>query len=233
MMMTSLKRYKRNLCMQAPSLKRYKRKFVVLVLLCLVCMVWSFVNYFAHVSSSTSLSTASDAFTIRQPDTKVIQLREYIHNSKRNSSTEVDITIGNEDTLNAANVAMMLKGINRTLMKYINNFHASKISENPVATTKKPTATAKPSIDMVNDYYPFVDFKFVFPEISPKVETTPEIFMMVLVNSGAKGDEFRKRREAVRQTWGNRSNCEQRKALGDAERMKNLRCLKLDNTMIC
>ena len=225
MMMTSLKRYKRNLCMQAPSLKRYKRKFVVLVLLFLVCLVWSFVNYFAHVSSSTSLSTASDAFTIRQPDAKVIQIREYIHNSKRNSSTEVDITIGSEDSLNAANVAMMLKGINRTLMKYINNFHASKISENPVATTKKPTATAKPSIDMVNDYYPFVDFKFVFPEISPKVETTPEIFMMVLVNSGAKGDEFRKRREAVRQTWGNRSNCEQRKALGDAERMKNLRWL--------
>jgi hypothetical protein len=136
----------------------------------------------------------------------------------------MDTTTGSIDSLNAANVAMsaMLKGINRTLIKFINNFHASKISENPVATTRKPTA--KPSIDVVNDYYPFVDFKFVFPEISPKVETTPKIFMMVLVNSGAKGDEFRKRREAIRQTWGNRSNCEQRKALGD-ERKKNLRWL--------
>jgi hypothetical protein len=134
----------------------------------------------------------------------------------------VDITTGRKDSLNAANVAMMLKGINRTLIKFINNFHASKISENPIGTTRKPTA--KPSIDIVNDYYPFVDFKFVFPDISPKVETTPEIFMMVLVNSGAKGDEFRKRRQVIRQTWGNQSNCEQRKALAD-ERMKDLRWL--------
>ena len=195
---------------------------MVLVLLFLVCSVWSFVNYFVHASR---LTTASDSFTIRQPEAKVIQLRGCIHNAKRNSSTDMDMTTGSIDSLNAANVAMsaMLKGLNRTLIKFINNFHASKISENPVATTRKPTA--KPSIDVVNDYYPFVDFKFVFPEISPKVETTPEIFMMVLVNSGAKGDEFRKRREAIRQTWGNRSNCEQRKlALGD-ERKKNLRWL--------
>ena len=218
MMMTSLKRYKRNLCMQAPSLKRYKRIFMVLVLLFLVCFVWSFVNYFAHVSSSTRLPTASDAFTIRQPDAKV----ECIHNSKRNSSTEVDITTGRKYSLNAANVAMMLKGINRTLIKFINNFHASKISENPIGTTRKPTA--KPSIDIVNDYYPFVDFKFVFPDISPKVEKTPEIFMMVLINSGAKGDEFRKRRQVIRQTWGNRSNCEQRKASGN-EKVKDLKWL--------
>ena len=85
-------------------------------------------------------------------------------------------------------------------------------------------AMAKPSIDIVNDYYPFVDFKFVFPEISPKVHTTPNILLMVLVNSGAKGDRFRKLREAIRQTWGNHGNCEQRKALGD-ERLKDLRWL--------
>ncbi|CAB4030554.1 beta-1,3-galactosyltransferase 5-like [Paramuricea clavata] len=201
------------------SLKRYKRKFMVLVLLFLVCSVWTFVNYFVHASR---LLTTSDSSTIRHPEgeAKAIQLRECIHNFKRNSSTEVDMTTGSIDSLNAANVAMfaMLKGINRTLIKFINNFHASKISENPVATTRKPT------VDIINDYYPFVDFKFVFPEISPKVETTPEIFMMVLVNSGAKGNEFRKRREAIRQTWGNRSNCEQRKAMGD-ERKKNLRWL--------
>jgi hypothetical protein len=85
-------------------------------------------------------------------------------------------------------------------------------------------AKAKPSIDIVNDYYPFVDFKFVFPEISPKVHTTPNILLMVLVNSGAKGDRFRKLREAIRQTWGNHGNCEQRKALGD-ESLKDLRWL--------
>ena len=48
------------------------------------------------------------------------------------------------------------------------------------------------------------------------------MFMIVLVNSGTKGDKFRKNREAIRQTWGNQSNCEQRKALGD-ERLKDLR----------
>ena len=80
------------------------------------------------------------------------------------------------------------------------------------------------SIDLINEYYPFIDFKFVFPEISPKVRRTPDIFLMVLVNSGAMGDTFRKRREAIRQTWGNHSNCEQIKALGN-ERLKDLRWL--------
>jgi hypothetical protein len=118
------------------SLKRYKRKFMVLVLLFLVCLVWSFVNYFVHASR---LTTASDSFTIRQPEAKVIQLRGCIHNAKRNSSTDMDMTTGSIDSLNAANVAMsaMLKGINRTLIKFINNFHASKISENPVATLRE------------------------------------------------------------------------------------------------
>ena len=72
--------------------------------------------------------------------------------------------------------------------------------------------TTKPSIDMHNDYYPFYDFRFVFPEISPELQKTSDIFMIVLVNSGAKGDKFRKRREVIRQTWGNRSNCEQLEA---------------------
>ena len=100
-----------------------------------------------------------------------------------------------------------------------------KISINTVVQTTNPTA--RPSIDLVNDYYPLrVDFKFVFPEISPNVNTTTNIFMIVLVNSGAKGDAFRKRREAIRKTWGNQSNCEQRKVLGD-ERLKDLRWLLL------
>ena len=92
---------------------------------------------------------------------------------------------------------------------------------------KNTSDSAKPSsspIDLINEYYPFVDFKFVQPEISPAIETTENVFMMVLVMSGAKGDKFRKRRDAIRQTWGSRSNCEQRKALHD-KRLKGLRWL--------
>jgi hypothetical protein len=80
------------------------------------------------------------------------------------------------------------------------------------------------NVDIRNDYYPFVDFKFVFPEVSPQVNETQKYFLIVLVNSGAKGEIYRKRREAVRQTWGNKNNCEQRMALGD-DRLKELRWL--------
>ena len=77
-------------------------------------------------------------------------------------------------------------------------------------------------VDLVNDYYPFIDFKFVFPHISPKLDKARNIFMIVLVNSGAKGERFRKNRETIRETWGNQSNCEQREAMAD-ERLKDLR----------
>ena len=80
-------------------------------------------------------------------------------------------------------------------------------------------------VDIRNDYYPFVDFKFVFPEVSPKgIYKEQKYFMIILVNSGAKGEDFRKRRETIRQTWGNRSSCEQRKALED-ESLKDLKWL--------
>ena len=80
------------------------------------------------------------------------------------------------------------------------------------------------SVDMDNDYYPYVDFKFVAPEISPKVHVMGKYFMLVLVNTGAKGDVYRKHREAIRQTWGNYSNCEQTKAL-TSETLKSLNWL--------
>ena len=183
-----------------------KRNFMLLFLLLLVYLIWSFLNYSTlHVSSLVNRvgNKASDS------SGNIQQLRE------RGSSVK--------DSLSAAEIALMLKGINRTLVRFIKKVHAVKISEkNALATTRKPTT--RPSIDIVNDYYPFVDFKFVFPEVSPKVETTPAIFMIILVNSGAKGGEFRKRREAIRQTWGNQSNCEQRKALKD-DRLKDLRWL--------
>ena len=75
-----------------------------------------------------------------------------------------------------------------------------------------------------NYSYLSIDFKFALPEIAPKFKTRPKIFMIVLVNSGAKGDVFRKRRAVIRQTWGNQSSCEQRKALRN-NKLKHLRWL--------
>lgn len=71
----------------------------------------------------------------------------------------------------------------------------------------------EPFIDMVNDYYPFVDFKFEYPFIMPAIKGHRYIFLVVLVNSAAKGDEYRKRRTQIRQTWGNMTTCEQSLAI--------------------
>ena len=196
------------------------------VLIFLVYLVWGFVNYIVHVSTATRLPGVNDF------EAKVIQLGESprsdaegFPNSKRKIHEKVDDIKENTDSsYDSSDQALILKEINRKLIKLSTyNSHATTIFKN-TATTSKTTKsiTAKPSIDMVNDYYPFVDCKFVFPEIWPKVDITPNMFIIVLVNSGAKGDRFRKNREAIRQTWGNQSNCEQRKALGD-ERLKDLR----------
>ena len=75
---------------------------------------------------------------------------------------------------------------------------------------------------MVNDYYPFVDFKFVFPEIMPVLEGSVHFFLVVLVNSGAKGNEYRRRRETIRETWGSLKSCEQLRAMNNAA-VKNLK----------
>ena len=111
----------------------------------------------------------------------------------------------------------------RSQLSHISPQEAREVeSKTPSAMQAKPSQ--RPSIDIVNDYYPFVDFKFVFPEISPSFDRKQDIFMMVVVNSAARGDEYRKRREVIRQTWGNQSNCEQRKALEDG-RLKDLKWL--------
>ena len=94
--------------------------------------------------------------------------------------------------------------------------------EHVVNMTSKRINTKSPPIDLVNEYYPFVDFKFVFPDISPQVDKVSKIFIIVLVNSGAKGERFRENRKAIRETWGNERNCEQRKALED-KRLKDLK----------
>lgn len=93
-----------------------------------------------------------------------------------------------------------------------------------VNATSKRANLVSTETDMVNEYHPFVDFKFVFPVISPEVKKTPEIFMMVLVNSCARGNKYRNLRKVIRQTWGNQSNCEQRKAM-ENEGLKDLRWL--------
>ena len=74
----------------------------------------------------------------------------------------------------------------------------------------KSTADKVPrakGVDIRNDYYPFVDFKFVFPKVSPAklgISMKAQKYVLVTsVNSGATGEKFRKRREAIRQTWGN------------------------------
>ena len=79
-----------------------------------------------------------------------------------------------------------------------------------ILPAKKPTK--KPEIDMVNDYQPWVDFKFVYPEIQPTIDESKDFFMVVLVNSAANGNKYKERRAKIRETWANRSTCEHENA---------------------
>ena len=78
-------------------------------------------------------------------------------------------------------------------------------------TTKKPTKKAE--IDMVNDYQPWIDFKFVYPEVQPTIQGPRDFYLVVLVNSGAKGNEFRQRRAKIRETWASKKTCEYTNAM--------------------
>ena len=204
---------------------RYKRKFVILLLIALIFLLWCLVHHSIHESIPERKSSLNkDIISSQRGIVKVS--RDSEHGIRKHA--EERVIDARKESINAANVALMLRGINETLIKLIKFHMAKKIPfttpRNAVPTTTAKQPTTKPSIDIVNDYYPFVDFKFVFPEIYPKVETTPQIFMIILVNSGAKGEQFRKRREAIRETWASHSNCEYLKALED-ERMKDLRWL--------
>ena len=75
---------------------------------------------------------------------------------------------------------------------------------------------------MVNDCEPSIDFKFVFPEIMPLGKNLSDLFLVVLVNSGAMSDEHRNRRAKIRQTWGNVRNCEQLGAMNNPK-LRNLK----------
>ncbi|XP_028396639.1 beta-1,3-galactosyltransferase 5-like [Dendronephthya gigantea] len=61
---------------------------------------------------------------------------------------------------------------------------------------------------MVNDYQPWVDFKLVYPEVQPALEGSKDLYLVVLVNSGAKGGEFKQRRAKIRETWASKKTCE-------------------------
>ena len=194
------------------TLRRFGRKFLALGILILgqVLLVWLILHY-NQGKSDLAASYDIRAFHFAKSHEKRDRKRfENSTSDLMSSASPVEQDI------------IQVKAVNGATVSY--NGRRSQRPTTKSELMRRIKSSARPVIDLVNDYYPFVDFKFIFPEISPKVETTPEIFMIILVNSGAKGEEFRKRREAIRETWGSHSNCEYLKALED-ERMKDLRWL--------
>ena len=106
------------------------------------------------------------------------------------------------ESVNRANIAFNVAPLNRKLELNL----TTKAQKEVPPTTRKPHTTAKKTtkkteIDMVNDYQPWVDFKFVYPEVQPIIEVSRDFYLVVLVNSGAKGNEFKQRRAKIRETW--------------------------------
>ncbi len=60
----------------------------------------------------------------------------------------------------------------------------------PVGPVKTKKPTEKAEIDMANDYQPWIDFKFVYPEVQPTIQGPRDFYLVVLINSGAKGDDI-------------------------------------------
>ena len=88
----------------------------------------------------------------------------------------------------------------------------------PVKTVKLNKTKLKPVTDMVtDDPYPYVDFKLVFPSIVPVIKGSRNFFLIVLVISAAKGEEYRQRRNIIRRTWGNLTSCEQVRATNNVK----------------
>ena len=122
------------------------------------------------------------------------------------------------ESVNPANTAYNVAQLNRKLVLNL----TSKAQKEVPQTTRKPQTTAKkttkkPEIDMVNDYQPWVDFKFVYPEVQPTIEGSRDFYLVVVVNSGAKGNEFRQRRAKIRETWASRKTCEYTNAMNDTK----------------
>jgi hypothetical protein len=98
--------------------------------------------------------------------------------------------------------------------------HQTLTTRKPILTTTKPTK--KPTIDMVNDYQPWIDFKFVYPEVQPIILGPRHFYLVVVVNSGSNGDEFRQRRTKIRETWASKKTCEHANAMNDPK-LKDLK----------
>ena len=61
----------------------------------------------------------------------------------------------------------------------------------------------------------YVNFKFVYPEIQPRMETSKDFYLVILINSAAKGNVYRQRRAKIRQTWASKKTCEHLKAMNN------------------
>ena len=183
-----------------------KRKLLMLVF-CVILCGNILAKWYIEYRSNTKPVTISQSSLYRHYISK--ERREEIFSDKI-----VNISQNLKDkglSVKSGYTVKIVENMNKIYTKIFNKSSADK-------------SLGSKNVDIRNDYYPFVDFKFVLPEVSPQVSKTKKYFMIVLVNSGAKGEPFRKRRQAIRQTWGNRSNCEQRSALGD-DRIKELRWL--------
>ena len=191
-------------------LKRYKLKQMLLIcgvlILYQALLVW-FIEY--HNSTCDSTATRTKMSFSSDSRQRSINSANYIATIK--GVLNVD---GQENHYQSGKFPDLSKTVAIMNGKY------TKLK--PISSSKVPRGAK--SVDIENDYYPYVDFKFVAPEISPKVNFMRKYFMLVLVNTGAKGNVYRKHREAIRQTWGNHSNCEQIKALTN-ETLKSLNWL--------
>ena len=128
-----------------------------------------------------------------------------------------------EESVNPANTAYDVAQLSRKLVLNL----TTKAQQEVPPTTRKPLTTAKkttkkPRVDMVNDYQPWIDFKFVYPEVQPIIEAPRDFYLVVVVNSGAKGNEFRQRRTKICETRASRKTCAYAYAINDT-RVKELK----------
>ena len=60
--------------------------------------------------------------------------------------------------------------------------------------------------DVTNPYY--YKFELVSPSTVPKETNTKDFFLIILVNSGSRGSQYRDRRKGIREFWANKTSCE-------------------------
>jgi hypothetical protein len=102
---------------------------------------------------------------------------------------------------------------------------STDLSTTASSTRVKPTE----EIDMENEYHPFVKFSLVWPKTKP-ILSGRDYMVVVLITSGARGNKYRARRNAIRQTWGRKTSCEQSKSLRNSTNYKWLLVFSLGKT---